>query len=340
MAVIAPLGTTNNSINVSALLAFAKKYAPEMLVRFLNKAEFASHFPVETDVVNEKAYMKIAVNNIIKPYTGKIENAGDEIVYSQRKLSVSVGQSDIAIDPESVRGTPFVNDMLINLTQGKKVYHEGIILAQFLMQVLSQLNDYTFFKGDTSLPGTTTNKALLIADGLEKMILNCIAASASTDKLVPVVTPAFDAGSGWSSSFNDGNIIESFEAVDDSFSQAYKGFERTIFCSHAAFKNYKKLYKRRHHSDPTFEKFDKGSFGFIYLDDTGFKTKIAPATWLGNSSRLIDAIDGSIRIGTDVAGMTSSIDIQKIGYLFFYMMKMTFGVQIVDPEAVRINSLS
>ena len=340
MPVIQSLGTTNNAVNVSALSAFAKKYAAQMLFRLLNQAEFASHFPVETDIVNEKAYMKIAVYNTIKPYTGTIATAGDEVVYSQRKLSVSVAQSDIAIDPESVRGTPFVNDMLINLTEGKKVYHEGIILAQFLLQALAQLNDSTFYKGDTALPGTTTNKALLVADGLEKKIIECIAASAITDKLTPVVTPAFDAGSGWSSAFTDGNIIESFEAVDDSFSQPYKSLERTIFCSHAAFKAYKKLYKRRHHADPTYEKFDQGAFGFIYLDDTGKKTKIAPATWLGNSSRLINAIDGSIRIGTDIAGMTSSIDIQKIGYLFYYMMKMTFGVQIIDPEAVRINSLS
>lgn len=340
MGLLTPIGTINNATNVTKLQNFAQKYGSEILRQQLSQCEFVSHFPVETDVVNEKGYMKLTVNNVLKPYTGSVNTAGDEVVYSHRKLSVSVGQSDLAIDPEQVRSTPFVNDMLINITEGKKVYHEGIIMAEFAKQAMAQLNNFTFYKGDKSLVNTTTPKALLVADGLEKMITQCIAASDPLDKLTPVVIPAFNEGAGWVNVTDEGNMLESFQKVDDDFDVAYKTFERTQFVSHQAYKKYKNNYKRRYKNDPKYEKYDGGVFEFMYLEDTGKRVKIAPATWLGTSNRIIDVIDGCIRVGTDTAGMASSIKVQESGYLFIYMMKLCFGVQIVDPAGVRIGSLS
>jgi hypothetical protein len=341
MAVIQSIGTVNQSINVDKLTGFARDFGAEIFTQLLNDTEFVTHFPTETDITSERSYLKLNVDATLGPYTGKLDNEGDEANYSHRKLGVTVGQSVLAVDPESLRYAPHVIKTLQNITGGK-VYQEGLILAEFIKSLQAKLNDYTFYKGDTAITATTKpQKAMKMANGLEKVILACIAATEPTDKLTPVVTPAFNPGVGYyPSPTNWGNMIESFEAVDNGFTAADQKRERTIFCAIDVFKNYKNNFKLRHGNDPRLEYYDGGIHEFIYLGDTDKRCKIAPATWLGTSNRIIDVIDGSIRVGTDVAGMLAELDIQKLGFLYYYFTKAIFGVQIVNVDGVRINSLS
>lgn len=341
MPILNGLGISNESVNISRTVNFAQKYGAAMLREYVNEAEFAQHFPVDTEVVNEKGFMKLTVDGMIGPYTGKIENDGGEAIYSHRKLSVSVGQANLAFDPETIRPNVRANQININITKGSQIADQGLILAEFMDRLMSGFNDRTFYKGDTALVATPSNKDLRWANGLEKVMLACIAASGDRyDGITPVVTPAFDEGSGFNANFTAGNVIESFQSVDDSFEYAYKKMARTMFVSHGVFRKFTNDYRRRYKNDPTYQKYDKGPFGFVYLQDTAEKVKIAPATWLGNSNRVIDVIDGSIVIGCDIPGMMTSFDVQKIGFFFHFMCKSIFGVQIIDPKGVRVNTLA
>lgn len=341
MAVINSFGISNESANISRILAYIQKYGAQMLREFVNDAEFAQHFPIYNGVVNEMGFMKLAVDAMLGPYTGKIENDGGEVIYSQRKLTVKVGQANLAFDPETIRPSARANQINLSITQGKQVADQGIISAEFMARLVSGLNDNTFWKGDTSLVAAPGNKVLRWADGLEKDLLACITAGSDRfDGIVATATPAWDQGSGDNANFTSGNMIEGFEAVDDSFSIPYQNRgERMMFCAPHVFKKYNRDYKRRNKVNPTYEKFDGGNFGFVVMDNTNDKVKIVPATWLGTSNRIIDVIDGSIVGGCDIPGMITSLDVQKIGFLFYFMCKSIFGVKIVDPAGVRCGSL-
>lgn len=339
MAVITPLGVTNNSVDISKLNDIARDIAPELILQLLNGAEFASHFPVHSDVTSERSFAKMTVGSNWGPYTGSIANAGNEVVFSHRKLRVNVGQDFLAIDPETMRRSPLV-EAAVKLTTGG-VYHEAIMLAQFAEALLTKINDVTFYYGDTESTATTGEfKAIKAGDGLGKIITTAVAATDPKDQLVPIVTSAWNEGAGWSPVTNEGNVIDGFEAVDNSLPVTQQKKDRTIFCSHANFKKYKNNYKRRHQTDLKSERFDGGVHEFIYLDDTKKGAKIAPATWLGNSNRIIDVVDGAIVVGTDIPTIATSIKVQEIGFLYYYLAKAVFGLQIIDMDAVRINSLS
>ncbi|MEA5459121.1 hypothetical protein VB796_08740 [Arcicella sp. LKC2W] len=341
MPVINTFGQSNESVNISKILTFAQKYGPDMFREFMNDSEFATHFPIYNGVVNEMGFMKISTDGMLGPYTGKIENDGGEFTYSQRKLTVKVGQANLAFDPETIRPTVRANQIVTSLTSLKQVPDQALLLGEFMRRLQAGLNDNTFYKGDTSLAVAPGNKVLRWADGLEKDLLACIAAGSDKyDGIVPATTAAWDAGSGDNANFTSGNMIEGFEAVDDQFTGAAAKEDRTIFCAPHVFKKYNKDYKRRHKTNPTYEKFNGGRFGFVMMDDTNDKVKIASATWLGTSNRIIDVIDGSIVGGCDIPGMISSLDVQKIGFIFHFLCKSIFGVKIVNPEGVKTNTLA
>lgn len=318
------------SISVSLLSDYAGQYAPGLIRSLVNDAEFARQFPVDKSVTNAQKYPKLKTNAVLGPYTGSKTNTGGEFVLSDKELRVDVGQAVVSIDPEILR-REWAGSME-KITEGR-VPLERFFLDDFLKKAFSELNDSTFFKGDKANVGS--NQAIKMIDGLEKDLLALVTAT----EITPVTTAAWNAGSGWGASFTDGNVIDGFKAVDNNLPVVYRNMKRTIFCSYDVFDKYCEHYRRRHGWEALFKGQGQDQ-PRIYLDGTMNKCEIVRATWLGTSSRILDIIDGAVRVGTDTATMASSIDIQKDGFVFWYLMKMVLGVKIVDVEGIRVNSLS
>ena len=110
-----------------------------------------------------------------------------------------------------------------------------------------------------------------------------------------------------------------------------------MFISIDNFAAFGRSYRREFGHEATYNK-DSLDQEFVFLDGTQKKCKLRPASWLGNSNRLIVAPYGAIRIGTDIKGMAGSIKVMDMGYVYVYLMKIVFGVQVIDPVAVTISS--
>lgn len=320
----------NNALNVSNLLAFAAEYAPQIIESLLQELEINKHFNIDTSVTNAKRYPKMAINDVLGPYTGNDDTTGDEIVLSDRELRVDVGQAVISIDPEILRRTFLGKKSLI--TDGNVPYEEAF-LRYFIAKIFQQFNNETFFKGDKSLADNAGNKSKRMMDGLEKDLLATITATLIT----PVTTAAFSSGSGWNATFVDGNTIQGLQAVWEGLRASYRNNDSTIYVGESVFKKYIDQQNRRY---PTKVEFVDSSKSSVYLEGTGEKALIQKSYWLGASQRVIAANNGAIQVGTDKPNMISNLDIQKRGFKYIYLAKFVAGTRIIDPEAVSCNSLS
>lgn len=320
----------SNALNVAGLLAFAAEYAPDVLESLLQTLEVNLHFPIDSSVTNAKRYPKMNIGNVLGPYTGSIDTAGNEISLSDRELRVDVGQAVIAIDPEIARRT-FLGKKS-NITDGN-VPMEEAFLRYFAAKIFQQFNNETFYKGDKSLTDNAGNKSKRIMDGLEKDLLAAITAT----EIVPVTTAAFSSGTGWNSTFVDGNTIQGVEATWEALRSPYRMNDSKAFVSEGTFKKLCDQHNRRYQTKVDYVDASRNSF---YLDGTSEKLLVQKSYWLGSSSRVICANNGAIQVGTDKANMISELDIQKIGFNWVYMAKFVAGVRIVDTEAISVNSLS
>ncbi len=299
-----------------------------------------NHFRVDNGIVNEKSFPKIGATAILEPYTGTTTPNGGKYQYSDRKLTVKVGQSYLFVDPEDARQLYFAT--AANKIKSGKVLHEEIVTRKILEDVLDQMNTKCFYKGDAA--GVNADKAFVTFDGLEKQLIACMAADLVTDKtnsIVPVVTPAFQPGMGFGNTVSNwGNTIENIKKVDGAHSLSRKSFSRDVFVNHDIFSQYIEDYRRRHGNEAKFQKENDNDFGFVFLDGTSQKAKLRPATWLGTSQRIISCIPGAIVAGTDTASMVGDIKVQEEDFLIKYLLKVVFGVQIIDPSCVKVNTLA
>lgn len=320
----------NNALNVTNLLAYAAVYAPEIIESLLQELEINKHFSIDTDVTNAKRYPKMAINDVLGPYTGNEDTTGDEIVFSDRELRVDVGQAVISIDPEIVRRT-FLG-VASKITDGN-VPMEEALLRYFIAKIFAQFNNETFFKGDKALADNAGNKSKRMMDGLEKDLLAAITAT----QIAPVTTAAFSSGSGWNATFVDGNTIQGLQDVWEGLRPPYRMLESQIFVSESVFKKYIDQQNRRY---PTKVEFVDSSKSSVYLEGTSDKALIQKAHWLGASQRVIAANKGAIMVGTDKPNMISDLKIQERGFKYLYLSKFVAGVRIIDTEAVSCNTLS
>lgn len=319
-----------NALNVSNLLAFAAEYAPDVIESLLQELEVNSQFNIDTSVTNAKRYPKMSIGDVLGPYTGSIDTNGNEIELSDRELRVDVGQAVIAIESESARRT-FLGKKS-NITDGN-VPMEEAFLRYFVAKVFEQFNSESFYKGDKSLADNPGNKSKRMMDGLEKDLLAAITA---TD-IVPVTTAAFSSGTGWNSTFVDGNTIQGLESTWEALRAPYRKNKSKAFVAESVFKKLCDQHNRRYQTKVDYVDASKTSF---YLDGTSEKLLVQKAYWLGSSQRIICANDGAIQVGTDKANMISELEIQRIGFKWVYMAKFVAGVRIIDPEAVSCNTLS
>lgn len=318
-----------NSLNVAGLLAFASKYAPEIIKSLLQEVEVIKHFGLDSDISSSKRYPKMSIGDVLAAYDGADDNDGGEITLSDRELRVSVGKAVLAIDSESVRHT-FLNKTS-KVTNGKVDYEEAF-LTYFIQKILAQFNNETFWKGDTTLANTTPNRSKRVMDGLEKDLLAAITATT----IVPVTTVAFSAGTGFLSSAVDGNTIQGVTAVWDALKPPYKMLPTDGFLSDSVFTKMVEQYNRR---TQQISFLDPSQSSFVMPNSGGMLT-INKAFWLGTSQRVIVANKGAIRLGSDTATMLSELKVQEVGYKMKYLSKIVAGLRIIDTEAVSCNNLA
>lgn len=325
-----PAPVINPTLDLSKATASVPLYAAEIMRKRFGNLDAARQFMTHMDVTKSKKFRKIVVNGSLRKYDGAVKTGNNAIALSDRELSVKVGQKELPVEGEAFRDT-WANQMA-KISEGR-VPMEEYILDDFIKNSFVDL-DKIFWKGDTTLPA---NAGLPeeICDGLEKILLGLT--TGATPEIVPVSVPVFNEGSGSNLNAVGGNYNDNMFKVWNAHVDAVKKEPVDMFLSYGNYAAAARSYRREFGNEATFNKDDYNQ-EFFYLDNTQKKCRVFPASWLGTSNRIVSCKYGAIVTGTDLAQMVTSVDIQKNGYIFLYLMKVVFGVQVVDPEAVRISS--
>lgn len=325
-----PAPVVTPTLDLAKATAAVAKYAPEIMRKRFGHLDAARQFMSHLDVTKSKKFRKIVVSGSLRKYDGAVKTGNNAIALSDRELSVKVGQKELPVEPEAFRDT-WANEMA-KISEGR-VPMEQYILDDFVKNSFVDL-DKIFWKGDSTL---LANAGLPeeICDGLEKILLG-LTTGGSPD-IVPVSVPAFDEGTGSFFNGTAGNYNNNMFKVWNAHLDAVKKEPVDMFVSYANYAAAQRAYRREFGGEMKFDK-DEYDQEFFYLDNTQKKCRVFAASWLGTSNRIICAKYGAIVTGTDLAQMVTSVDIQKIGYIFLYLMKVVFGVQAIDPEAIRISS--
>lgn len=334
MAVI-PNPVVNPALDLTKMSVAIGAYAANIVRQRFRQLDCAKHFDVDMNVTSSKKYPKLIVKGKLRKYDGAIKTTAGSVILSDRELVVKVGQKELPLEPESFRNTWAAN--MANISEGR-VPLEVYILEDFTKNSLQDIDQEMFYKGnkDTTVPAEV-GTPIEIADGLEKLLLACT--TGPNPSIIPVSVPAFDAGSGSGLNAVAGNYNSICKTVWKAQNPALKKEAVDMFLSIDNYDAFGTSYRREFGHEA---KFDKDSLDqeFIYLDGTQKKCRIRPASWLGNSNRIIVAPRGAIIIGTDINGMVGSIKVMDMGYVFVYLQKIIFGVQIIDTDAVTISSQS
>ena len=319
---------TKTPLDVSKAKAYNGLYAKQILRRLFQELEIAKHFAIDFDVKSSKNYPKIVTKAKIRPYDGKVDSDGSSITLSDRQLTVSVGQTELVIDPEIFRNTWAVETS--DPSKGK-VALEGYILEDFMNSILESINNGLILLGDKS----STNKEIKLIDGLDKLVEALITAG----DITPIVTAAHTETLGtFGAITQSGNVISNVKKVWKSFTVPQRKQVIYIDCSYDVYEMYVNSYRVQFGHECAYSKTAIEGDQLV-IDGTGGKGILRRSSYLGTSSRLVAYLNGAIRLGTDLDTFAGSVDIQKLGYQWLYMVKIVLGLQIIDLEAVRFNNL-
>ena len=320
-------------LDLSKMSTVQAKMASTVIRKYYRALDAARHFATDYDVTNSKKYPKLLVKGKLRKYDGSIKVKAGDVVLSDRELTVKVGQKELPLEPESFRNT-WAADMA-NITEGK-IPMEIAILEDFSKNSLEDIDQDIFYKGDFSNL-TFAEEPAGVADGLEKKLL--AETTGPNPAIVPVSVPAFDEGTGSGLNAVAGNYNTICKKVWRALKPAVKKMPTDMFISFDNYEKFGNSYRREFGNEA---KYDSTVLEqeFIYLDGTQKKCRLIPASWLGDSNRLICAPYGAIRIGTDIKAMATSIKIMDMGYWFAYLCKVVFGVQIIDVDVISISSQS
>jgi hypothetical protein len=355
-----------NNPDLSALAAFPGTYQMALFRRLFNSFDAVNDLTLYSNVKNSLIMHKLITKNGPKPYTGVLISKGDDIGYQPHILTVEKFQRDIVIEPAKYRTTFMANQR----GPGENANNKTIPFAQFtwetiMMDMASQLNDATYigvgkaaftagdgatayntgalksfvidnevryFRANQAItagqtPAVAPQKwddwnAMAIFEGFGPKIANLITLGAGAGGLDPVTTGIISSTSG---------AYDQFKKLWRSQSVQIKNSGATIFCSYNDYEILTDDFENK------ISKFTETDNGITYLSTTNKKCIIKPVTWLTNSRRLICTKPENMIIGTDLLSDMNNIATEEHPYTIDAGITGVLGVQVRDPEALRVS---
>ncbi len=352
--------------DITALAAYPGEYQKTLFRKLFMGFKAADDILLITNVKNSLNMHKLVVKGGPKPFTGEYLSKGGEVAYEPRVLTVEAWQRDINIKPSEYR-TTFMAAMR---GAGENPGNKTIPFAQFMWETItlslaSQLNNAVYggvgkaayaaygagtvynpgdrikYTQDTELryfkclattvagqnPDTTPAKWALdshnaIFEGFAPKIAALAALGSGAGGIDPVTTGVVTSASG---------SYAQFKKLWRSQSEEIKMRGATVFCS---------VTDKEILTDD-FEdkvgKFTEIDNGITYLAGTEKKCVIKAVSWLAGYRRLLCTDPNNLVIGTDILSDQNSINTIEKMYSLDAGYSGVLGVQIQDPEALRVS---
>jgi len=376
-----PAFTLNDNVDITAISRYATNFRRQLISTMINGLDIVNSIMVYPGVKNYVKLPKLLVNEGFRPYSGTTEfGTKKDLVFSDRELKTETGKRELLIDPEDFRPTYFSEMMQPGSNANKK----EIPFAQFVWQkvierVQNEVNNRTayfgfdkadavaFVGGDTYSPGdyitftqsgrleyfkkigagdTTagqspdTHPALwqnVTAEAVVKGIGTIIAEEITGANVAPVSTGVIDNTSG----------KEAVNAMLELYRAMPTPIKNAGVIIHASYTDYEYLLDdmETNYKYVMHDVSSQLSNGMIPLPKTNRKAMVKPATWLGDSRRLIanpmvGGKDNNIYLGSDLLSDLNQIATKENLWTLEAGIKAVLGFQIADLDAMRVGDQS
>jgi len=359
--------------DVSALAAYAGQYEQGLFSTMVNGLEVGQDIRVIQNVKHKLNMTKLKATPGAKPFTSSEEYAGS-LTYSPRVLDVSPGKVEMLIDVEEYRSTWMSEQLSPGSHANKKeVPFAQYVWEQVMMELASEINDKTAFFGIDKSDATafaagstytagdyityTDNNGInsyyeclsntsagedpedtpakwkkidaeAIAQGFAKIIADEITAS----NLTATATGVIDNTSGQEAYAAQLKLFRS-QAT------AYKKMVNTIFQSYTDYELLlDDLQTTLQYTLSDIESLNAPGGG-IYLPYTNRRCIAKPASWMGDSRRLVCTPSQNLIMGTDLLSDMNQIEVLEGAKLWTLPVGIKFvvGFQIRDLDALKVG---
>lgn len=369
--------------DVSAITNYSATNQKALIASMINGLDIAQDVMVHPNVKNKIPMPKLKVGNGFRPYSGTDAYKQKNLKYTDRFLEVKVGVRELLIDPEDYRATYLIHATSPGSSSAKKeIPFAPFMWDQVIKGVQREINDETAYKGfdGSATPDYVAANAYVVGDRVKfapandnplavKEWYECISAAAANDtpdtdpdkwqnvtaravcvgieaqilagitasEISPVATGAITNVAGvataafkklfraWTPAYRNNGIIISCSYTDmdlllDDLADKYKGIRD-----------------------------DYSLNGFIYLPESNKKCVIKPATWLGNSRRLVSGPvfwDGqnpkqmNLFLATDQLSDLNGIATAPKLWTIHAGLKGAIGFNYQDPEGIKVGDQS
>lgn len=369
-------GVAFNAVDISAITDYADAHQRDLISTLVNGLDIARDILVIPNVKNKINLAKLTVGNGLRPYSRTKEFKSGQLQFTDRQLITQTGKREIQIDYRD-----FKNSYLAWRTtpgNGASKDFNNMSFAQFVWDqvikgVQREINDETAYFGFDRSDAVAYDAEDTYAVGdiisytqngvLEYFI--CVSATtagqspdthaakwryATARAVVPGIKHYIDEAitAGDLSEVATGAITDgatakaAFKELFRSFTAAYKGGKVIVHASHTdcefLLDGIENITK---YTMPDVSALVKQ--GLIPIPGTNFNGWVKPATWLGDSRRLIAepmAPGGygiNLVMGTDLLSDANQIAQTKELWTIDAGIAVELGFQIQDLDALRIN---
>ncbi|MBS1684751.1 MAG: hypothetical protein JSS76_08355 [Bacteroidetes bacterium] len=307
------------SVDVSGIGSFAEQYDKQIILQALLGLAKQGIF-IDENVSTSKKYPKYIVQSGLQPYSPTFTGEGS-LVLSDRELTTKPAKDEYLIDAFEFEDTYLRlnrKDATLDV-----IPYENYFWQQVAGRVTDKLITSVIWKGDTD--DVSTNKAIRICDGLEKILAQAVI----DGDVTPVVTGALTSS----------NAVGKMELVYSTAMAAQPALiskPMIIYCSPTNRLNYKLNYRSSYPQDGDPETYENG-VKTLYLKLAEQPVEIKAVDWLAGSNKLILSPADNLIMGTNKMSDMNTLKVvpdvwtQKIG------LRFVVGLQIRDTEVLFAN---
>jgi hypothetical protein len=346
--------------NVAALTVYPGTYEKKLFSTLINALKASLHATIVPGVKYKMNMTKLKVQAGAKPYSNDFTGSTSDLTYTPRVLEVETGKRELQIDVEEFR-TTYLSEVMSAGVDPKDLPFAAYVWTEVMKALAAEINDSTAYLG-VGQSGVTTwasGTAYAVGDkvrfGNDYFICNTITTAGQSPTTHAAKWTAANAkmiAKGWGTIIAEeitggGLTVTSIGSIADSTAKAqFDDFARAMDPAYqeAGFNIYCSVNNAWKYNDDYEDKVGKyvqlNKNGFATLSGFGDRVQVIPATWMGNSGRLIATPKENLLMGVDALSDLNKINVFPSDWTIKVGMAFRIGFQFRDLAAMKISDVA
>jgi hypothetical protein len=348
--------------DVSALTGYAGTYEKKLFSTLVNELNAQSDGVVVPNVKFQMNMSKLTVQKGAKPYSNDFTGSTADLTYAKRVLEVETGKRELQIDVEEYRNT-YLSEVMATGINPKDLPFPAYTWDQVMKKLAAEINDDTAYLGvgQSGITTWATGSTYAVGDKVRFGNDYYICTSATSTGQSPLTNLSKWGGApanarmiakGWGTilakELTDGNISATsigsiasdtakaqFDELARAMSPAYQKAGFNIYCSVDNAWKYNDDFENK---VGKYVQINKN--GYATLSGFGERVQIIPATWMGNSGRLIATPRENLIMATDAMSDLSKINIFPSDWTIKAGIAFRVGFNFRDLGAMKVSDVA